>query len=68
RQSNRQNPETTSQAHQPTVLRSLHLLISGTGKYLDYSFYHVTGIPIPGKARGASERERPPVDLHSLLP
>ncbi|MCW4579070.1 TonB-dependent receptor domain-containing protein, partial [Gluconacetobacter entanii] len=25
RQSNRQNPETTSQAHQPTVLRSLHL-------------------------------------------
>ncbi|MCW4580800.1 dTDP-4-dehydrorhamnose 3,5-epimerase family protein, partial [Gluconacetobacter entanii] len=25
RQSNRQNPETTSQAHQPTVLRSLHI-------------------------------------------
>ncbi|MCW4582744.1 hypothetical protein, partial [Gluconacetobacter entanii] len=27
RQSNRQNPETTSQAHQPTVLRSLHMVV-----------------------------------------
>ncbi|MFT8717887.1 NADH-quinone oxidoreductase subunit NuoI [Acetobacter sp.] len=44
------------------------LLISGTGKYPDYSFYNVAGIPIPGKERGASERERPPIDLHSLLP
>lgn len=44
------------------------LLISGSGKYPDYSFYHVAGVPVPGKARGASERERPPVDLHSLLP
>lgn len=44
------------------------LLISGTGKYPDYSFYHVAGIPVPGKDRGASEREQPPVDLHSLLP
>ncbi|WP_211508967.1 hypothetical protein, partial [Gluconobacter cerinus] len=27
RQSNRQKPEITSQAHQPTVLRSLHLVL-----------------------------------------
>ncbi|GAB6966770.1 NADH-quinone oxidoreductase subunit NuoI [Komagataeibacter kakiaceti JCM 25156] len=44
------------------------LLISGTGKYPGYSFYHVAGIPVPGKDRGASKHERPPVDLHSLLP
>ncbi|GBR06238.1 NADH-quinone oxidoreductase subunit NuoI [Acetobacter oeni] len=44
------------------------LLISGTGKYPDYNFYRVAGVPVPGKERGESEHERPPVDLHSLLP
>ena len=44
------------------------LLISGTGKYPDYSFYRVAGLAIPGKDKGEAERERPPVDTRSLLP
>jgi len=44
------------------------LLISGTGKYPDYSFYRVSGLAIPGKAKGEAEHERPPVDTRSLLP
>lgn len=44
------------------------LLISGTGKYPDYSFWRVAGKTIPGKDKGESEREEPPIDLRSLLP
>jgi NADH-quinone oxidoreductase subunit I len=44
------------------------LLISGTGKYPNYNFYRVSGLAIPGKDKGEAEQERPPVDIHSLLP
>jgi NADH-quinone oxidoreductase subunit I len=44
------------------------LLISGPGKYPDYNFYRVAGLAIGGKDKGEAERERPPVDLHRLLP
>ncbi|MFS3135355.1 NADH-quinone oxidoreductase subunit NuoI [Gluconacetobacter sacchari] len=44
------------------------LLISGPGKYPDYSFFNVAGVKIPGKDKGEAEREAPPVDLHTLLP
>jgi NADH-quinone oxidoreductase subunit I len=43
------------------------LLISGTGKYPDYNFYHVAGLAIGGKDKGQAENERPPVDIHDLL-
>ena len=44
------------------------LLISGTGKYPDYSFYRVSGLAIPGKGKGEAERERAPIDTRALLP
>jgi len=44
------------------------LLIAGPGKYHDYNFYRVAGLPIRGKDRGAAENERPPVDVRSLMP
>ncbi len=47
------------------------LLIDGTGKYPDYNFYRVAGLAIGGKGsknKGDAENEKPPVDLHSLLP
>ncbi|MBI5063145.1 MAG: NADH-quinone oxidoreductase subunit NuoI [Desulfatitalea sp.] len=44
------------------------LLISGPGKYHDYSFYKVAGLAIGGKDKGQAENESPPVDTRSLLP
>lgn len=44
------------------------LLISGTGKYHEYSFYRVAGMAVGGKDKGEAENEAPPVDVHSLLP
>ena len=44
------------------------LLISGTGKYHDYNFWRVSGVPIAGKARGEGEQDRPPVDIKGLMP
>ena len=44
------------------------LLISGTGKYHDYNYYKVAGFAIAGKDKGQAENEKPPVDIHSLLP
>jgi len=44
------------------------LLISGPGKYPDYSFYKVAGLAIDGKEKGQAENESPPVDVRSLLP
>ena len=44
------------------------LLISGTGKYPNYSFWRVSGVGIGGKGKGQSEREDPPTDLRQLLP
>ncbi|SPE28809.1 NADH dehydrogenase I chain I, 2Fe-2S ferredoxin-related [Acidobacteriia bacterium SbA2] len=44
------------------------LLISGTGKYPNYSFWRISGVGIGGKGKGQSEREDPPTDLRQLLP
>jgi NADH-quinone oxidoreductase subunit I len=44
------------------------LLISGTGKYPGYSFYHVAGLAIGGKDKGEAENEASPVDVRSLMP
>jgi NADH-quinone oxidoreductase subunit I len=44
------------------------LLISGTGKYPDYSFYRVAGLAIAGKDKGQAENEAPPVDVRGLMP
>ena len=44
------------------------LLISGTGKYHDYNFWRVSGVPIAGKARGEGDQDRPPVDFKGLMP
>jgi NADH-quinone oxidoreductase subunit I len=44
------------------------LLISGTGKYPDYSFYRVAGLAIGGKDKGEAENEAPPVDVRGLMP
>jgi len=50
------------------VYEKENLLIDGPGKYPDYSFWHVAGKTIAGKAKGEAERERPPEDVRSLLP
>ena len=44
------------------------LLIDGTGKYPDYSYWRVAGVAIGGKGKGHAENEAAPVDLHRLLP
>lgn len=50
------------------VYEKEELLISGTGKYPDYSFYRVAGLAIQGKDKGEAQGESPPVDVRSLLP
>ena len=50
------------------VYEKKDLLISGTGKYPDYSFYRVSGLAIPGKDKGEAERERAPIDRQDLMP
>lgn len=44
------------------------LLISGTGKYHDYSFYRVSGVAVKDKDKGQAENESPPVDVRDLMP
>lgn len=44
------------------------LLISGTGKYPGYSFYHVAGMAVGGKDKGEAENEDEPIDVRSLMP
>jgi len=44
------------------------LLISGTGKYPDYSFWLHAGMAIGGKDKGEAVDEMPPVDVQDLLP
>jgi len=53
---------------QNLLYRKEHLLIDGTGKYHDYSFYEVSGKSIEGKEKGEAENELPPIDVRSLLP
>lgn len=45
------------------------LLISGPGKFPDYSnYYRVTGMATKDKPKGAHQNESAPIDLRSLLP
>jgi len=44
------------------------LLIDGPGKRPDYNFWRVSGVQIGDKAKGEAENEKPPEDLHQLLP
>jgi len=44
------------------------LLIAGTGKYPDYSFWQVAGKAIEGKDKGEAINEAEPVDVRGLLP
>jgi len=53
---------------QNLLYRKEHLLIEGTGKYHDYSFYQVSGKAIAGKDKGEADNELPPIDIRSLLP
>jgi NADH-quinone oxidoreductase subunit I len=53
---------------QNLVYEKEDLLISGTGKYPGYNFYRVAGLAIRDKDKGQAEAERPPVDVHSLMP
>jgi len=50
------------------VYEKEHLLINGVGKYPDYSFWGVAGKAIAGKDKGEARNEKPPLDVHSLLP
>ncbi|WP_439651339.1 NADH-quinone oxidoreductase subunit NuoI [Microbulbifer guangxiensis] len=51
---------------QNMVYEKEDLLISGTGKYHDYSFYGVAGKAVVGKDKGEAENEREPVDIRGL--
>lgn len=53
---------------QKLVYEKEDLMISGPGKYPDYSFWRVAGVQIGGKDKGQSEREDPPADIRTLLP
>lgn len=53
---------------QNLVYEKEDLLIDGPGKYPDYNFWRVSGVPIRGKDKGQSENEGPPTDMHRLLP
>jgi NADH-quinone oxidoreductase subunit I len=53
---------------QNLVYEKEDLLISGTGKYHDYSFYRIAGMAVGGKDKGEAENEAPPVDIRGLMP
>ena len=53
---------------QNLVYEKEHLLISGGGKYPDYSFYEQSGISISGKDKGGGAQEKPPIDIKGLMP
>src|SRR5208282_6032114 len=50
------------------VYEKADLLISGPGKYPEYSFYRAAGVSIAGKAKVEGLEEDEPVDVKSLLP
>ena len=53
---------------QELVYEKEDLTIDGPGKYPGYHYWKVAGVEIEGKDKGEAERERPPVDVRSLLP
>jgi len=50
------------------VYEKEHLLIAGTGKYPDYSFWEVAGNTIASKHKGEAQNEAPPENVKSLMP
>ncbi len=50
------------------VYEKEHLLIAGTGKVPDYSYWRWSGVAIAGKGKGDGEGEAAPVDVRGLLP
>jgi len=53
---------------QDLVYEKEDLLINGPGKYPGYNFYREAGADMGVKKTGEGELERPPVDIHNLLP
>lgn len=53
---------------QDLVYEKADLLISGPGKYPEYSFYQISGAVIKGKDKGDAENETKPIDVKGLLP
>ena len=53
---------------QNLVYEKEDLLINGSGKYPDYNFYKVAGISAGVKDKGQGDNEKPPVNLHELMP
>ena len=53
---------------QNLVYEKEDLLIDGPGKYPDYNFYRVAGVATEVKDKGQGDNEKPPVDLHGLMP
>jgi NADH-quinone oxidoreductase subunit I len=53
---------------QNLVYEKEDLLISGPGKYPDYNFYKVAGVSVGVKDKGQGDNEKPPVNLHELMP
>ena len=51
---------------QNMVYEKEDLLISGPGKYHDYSFYNVAGKAIAGKDKGEAQNEAEPINVKSL--
>ena len=50
------------------VYEKEELLMGGAGKYHEYNFYRVSGVPIEGKKTGEGIEDASPVDVKSLLP
>jgi NADH-quinone oxidoreductase subunit I len=53
---------------QNLVYEKEDLLIDGPGKHPDYNFYRVAGVATEVKDKGQGDNEKPPVDLHGLMP
>ena len=59
--------EFSERKREDLVYEKEDLLIDGTGKYHDYSFYRQSGVAIRGKGKGEGEQERPPIDIRELF-
>ena len=55
-------------SRQNLVYEKEDLLINGPGKVPGYNFYRVAGLSIAGKGKGEAINEKPPEDLHTLMP
>jgi NADH-quinone oxidoreductase subunit I len=60
--------EMAEQRRESLIYEKEDLLIDGTGKVPDYSFYRVAGVSTSRKGIGEGDNEAPPVDTRSLMP